>query len=387
MAFSPDGQHVLLLSNGGQLLDWNIESGRTSRGSVNANGSVGLQFTVSPDGNQIAVLSVDPTGNSQQYAVNLYDRHLTPLKQFPVGDMARSIAFCSSGKSLAVLGDDLEILDLGSGATPRRNIPLSDYASMLAASADATKLALSDGLTVYVLDGNQSHKLGGIGSAGGSLFYLIFAFLLVFGLFRMMRKRRMMKKCVDCGKKWQEVKRRPAARLVQCPDCRLEYLPTDELRKRLGDQKRRGLRVWIGVLVFLAALSTWGTGLDDRSAWEIAWLAVRSLLGWAAVFVVLFALILVVVVAWRQARLRQFGKSGYALRSAQKAAASEGSSEQIGTMVVWTDLLLQNPLPLGEGRVRVQETARSISSGTLTPTLSQGARELSFANHYCCDLL
>ncbi len=357
LAFSPDGQSLYVLTLAGQLAKWDLVTGTASRISlVSTTPAIRTTyFAMSPDGRKLAVANeITTAAPAASTEIDLYDTDsMTLLRRTTISKEVGFIGFCGSGSQLAIAGDGtIEIWDAES-FQQLRAVPAT-FGDQVAVSADGTQLALSDDQSVYLLEGSQLRKLGGIGSSGGSLFYLILAFVLTFALFSVMRKRRKMKTCVDCGKRWQAVKRGPAARFVQCPDCRLEHLPSDELRGALAKQNRLTRRGGLAAVVLLMTVGGWMcSDYFARGAigFLIAFLLTLVCIACIAALIVGLGLLLVLRMRWR---LRRLKNSDYAQQLAQKTAASEGRVEQVRAMAIWTDLPLQNPLPRGEGRVRVQ---------------------------------
>ncbi len=335
LAFSSDGLKLFLLGYDGQLARWDLATRTAKRINLAAAAPVSPAtcFAVSPDGKKLAISKFNISGSNFSTDIDLYDADtLALLNRTTLTQQVGGIGFYDGGKQLAIEANGtLELRDAENLRLVQRQVN-NYFSSQFATNTAATRLGMSDWESVYVLDGGNARRLGGVGTAGISLTYLIIAFVVVFGLFRLMRKRRKMNMCVDCGKRWQEAKRRSKTTQKQCPQCRLDHLPTGELRKRLGTGAP--LPRVLSLLAILVFVTAW-LFADWYPHTAIGFLAAVVIC--AAGIVAMFVALVYLLALKHRVLLRRLNRFEPTLARAQKIAGSEGQTEQVGELTVWTD--------------------------------------------------
>jgi len=254
-----------------------------------------------------------------------------------------SVAYVDSGKALAILSNyGIEIWATET-QTQRKSVSSEQYFTHMAASADRRVLAVADTDSIYLLEGDKLRKIVDLQPAASNLVFLFVGFVVVFGMWATMRRRRTSRACPQCGKTWRERRRRKTGDAERCPDCRLESLNTEQLA---GVMRKQSRQRWVGLGVILFAVVLW-TALTTLSSGGSVLDFVRSLALWIAAAVLALAL-LVLVLHWLQRRrLTRLRDEEYSLQKARRAAGDEGRTERSGAIVLWTDVAQGSTAPRG----------------------------------------
>jgi WD40 repeat protein len=361
MSFAPDGKALYSVKSNGDFVAWDIASGQLTSSSLvpaTKNAILYTAGTLSPTGNEMAVArseyavtttaagaikSVAPTAAT--WFVDVFDprnpgsRRQIVSRQEPIA----SVAYVDSGKSLAILsGDGVEIWDT-EAQIQQKSLSSEQYFTHMAASANGRVLAVADTDSIYLLEADKLRKLVDLQPAASNLVSLFVAFVVVFGIWAVMRRRRTARTCPQCGKTLQKRRRKRTSDAEACPDCRMETLSTKELAAAAGKQGRR-TRVALGLvsagIVVLLALHNYRADGSALNLFESLGFVVAGVIGLMAVLIALFI--------WARRRaLRRLQDEEYALRQARRMAGSEGRVERSGEVLLWTDAAL--PLLPGEG--------------------------------------
>jgi prepilin-type N-terminal cleavage/methylation domain-containing protein len=212
--FSDDGRYVYYVDYnpllGGNLSRWTVDSKVVKRKSLVTslfwgNGIGPSAFTVSPDGNEIVIAGFEfadlegrdakPVlwrlrGDSLSYreSSNLAGNIDAP-ETWP-----NSVRYFEAGKSLAVLTDDLKILDAAT-LEVKRSIAMSRPGTVLAANSQGQQLVVADEDSIFLYDGDKLRKLIRYrpSLAGAYLLGVVFFVVIVsWGVIRWRRSRRAM---------------------------------------------------------------------------------------------------------------------------------------------------------------------------------------------------
>lgn len=353
LAFHPDDTEICYSLPGGEVVRWNLKTQRADRVPLKATaGKVlsGTQLSYSPDGETIAIAGIEmvavttnplqfpePESRLKLLAANdlrvledkLEENNIEQLQTMPAGYSPPSFAVSS--------GSDVKIVDARTLETLKSD-SLENEVHTLAVRRDGKLIAAADFDSIYLLDGSSARKLVDYRPQTGSMLPLFLAFAFTFILFATMRKRRKIRTCVQCGKKWL-----PTDKLLheRCPECRVLHQTTEQIAKQVRQRKRRWLRP-AGLILLSSVFLLWLTA--DSSGGSHIWNFVGSLLVAVSVAFGLIAVFVFVVIWSQNRRIRKYRSTAFSVAAARKAAACDGRMEEFGPITLWTDAV--SPLPV-----------------------------------------
>jgi prepilin-type N-terminal cleavage/methylation domain-containing protein len=349
-SFSADGRFVYYIEPGGELVRWNLTTHQAERKDFKAELGGPLRintFAVSPNGTSIVLngaigTPTKPIGIPMLWMVKADG--LTLVGNRISSGFATGVAFFDSGKSLAVLADDLEILDAETFQS-KKKVPLQNggMGMALAASADGKLLAIADFDSIYLYDGNSLRKFVEYRSSISFLPLVIVFGVFVF-LLLILRLRSKTRVCVQCGKKWVRADKSADRR---CPDCRMLGSTTEQLIGEQKKTKRTLVRTWVKIsllLAFGASLSVMTRLGEIHSFGDFLLAVLAPVAGIAVFFVAVMAILIAIKLCLHRWTLRRLRNTERALTLARKAAGTEGRIEEFGPVTLWTD----SPKPLAE---------------------------------------
>jgi WD40 repeat protein len=352
--FSPDERALYLFKSNGDLVTWDMASGQVTSTSIVPPTQSGILYrsaAVSPTGDQMAVVRDEfnalkvvngayvPTNTGPpspvRWLVDVFDpkspgsRNQLLNQQEPI----ESVVYVDSGKSLAVLyRDRVELWDPQT-QTREKSVLFEQAFNHMAASPDGRVVALAEQEAIYLLEGEKLRKLVDLqpGSSKGALLFIAFA--VVFMIWALMRRRRTVRTCPQCGKTLHQRKRKKTSDAEACPDCRMETLSTEQLAAAAGKQGRRmqiALVLVSAGIVVLLALGDWRADGSALNLLASLGLLVGGVIG-------LVALVVAVLIWARRRALVRLQDEEYALRQARRVAGSEGRVERSREILLWTD--------------------------------------------------
>ena len=321
-----DGRSLYAFDRNSKLTKWDLISNQQVFSVGPQSMPVGdFEFAISPDGRVLAVGGVDSSGVEHAVVIDLHDPSV--IKQIDTKQQSLdSVTFADAGRSLAISGNaGLEIWDLDT-LQLKQKVPLDvnawNYYSRVA-TADATRLAVTDGQTISFVEGDHLRKIVDLEPSPYPVYFLPIAFVFVFILWVSMRRKRTTRVCADCGKTWRLRGWKASATVAQCPQCLLDHLSTKQLAQVIRKRRSRRFLPVAFWIVAMTSLITWGSinsaaiGVGAPSGLEIAWIAFRTLFLCTMLTISVAALLGLGLLLLRIRMLRRCQNETYCLQQAR----------------------------------------------------------------------
>lgn len=190
MLFSPDGETLYVLELFNELTKWDLGTKTATRVTLappNTHTPWAKNFAISPDGKRLAVVKDAGTSETIVLLVDAHSLKVLDEQSLPSDtSYCRGVEFFDSGKSIALLDEELWIIDAET-LVVQRTVPSTHYGRALAVSPNENLLAIGRISSIDLYDGNSKWVFVGVRL---STLWLMVAFCFVFVGLILMRRRR-----------------------------------------------------------------------------------------------------------------------------------------------------------------------------------------------------
>ena len=205
--FGADDATLSLLTRGGGLKTWRLDSRKAEIAQLIDTTEVGTRFgyfpayftaAAAPDGRHFAAVRPEPSSakSGGDWLVDLLDADSAgsaprSLRWSGDGTHIPAAAFVDSGKTLAVINPQvgLELWDVATLAR-QKVLPSERTLTDMASTPDARTLAGASLDAIYMLEGDKLRKIVDLKPSASNLVLLVAAFVVVFMLWVTARRRR-----------------------------------------------------------------------------------------------------------------------------------------------------------------------------------------------------